>query len=40
MRRKLLVVFGVMAALSFTGLPAAFAVFLWTVAIPFMQHIQ
>lgn len=40
MRRKLFIVLGVMAGLSFTGLPTAFAVFIWTVAIPYMEQFQ
>lgn len=38
MPRKLMVCFSVMMALSFTGLPAAAAVFIWTVAIPYMEQ--
>lgn len=38
MRRKLLTVLAVMGALSLTGIPTALAVFIWTVAIPFMEQ--
>lgn len=40
MKRRLFIIFGVMTALSFTGLPTAFAVFIWTVAIPYMEQFQ
>lgn len=36
--KKLMVVLGVMAGLSFTGLPTALAFFIWTVAIPYMEQ--
>ena len=38
--KKALVVFSVMGALSFTGIPTAFAIFIWTVAIPWMEQFQ
>lgn len=38
MRKKILIVLSVMGALSFTGIPTAFAVFIWTVAIPYMEQ--
>lgn len=40
MPKKLFVVLSVMGALSLTGIPTAFAVFIWTVAIPFMQQLE
>lgn len=40
MRRKLFVVLAIMGAMSITGIPTAFAVFIWTVAIPFMEQFQ
>ncbi len=39
MKRFYLVV-AVGGALSLTGLPTAAAIFLWTVAIPFMQALE
>ncbi len=38
--KKLLAILGVMGVLSFTGLPAATAIFIWTVAIPWMEQFQ
>lgn len=40
MRRKLFVVLAIMGAMSITGIPTAAAVFIWTVAIPFMEQFQ
>lgn len=40
MPKKLMFVLGVMGAMSFTGVPTAFAVFIWTVAIPWMEQFQ
>lgn len=40
MRKKLFVVLAVMGALSVTGIPTALAVFIWTVAIPWMEQFQ
>lgn len=40
MRKRLFIILGVMGALSFTGLPTALAVFIWTVAIPWMEQFQ
>lgn len=34
------IVLGVMAGFSLTGLPTALAVFIWTIAIPFMEQFQ
>jgi len=38
--KKLLVVLSVMGALSLTGIPTATAIFIWTVAIPWMEQFQ
>ncbi len=38
--KRLYVVLAVLGALSLTGLPTAAAIFLWTVAIPFMQSLE
>ena len=38
MARKLLIVLGVLSTLSLTGLPSAAAIFIWTVAIPWMEQ--
>lgn len=40
MPKKLIVVLATMGALSLTGIPTAFAVFIWTVAIPWMEQFQ
>ena len=40
MPKKLIVIFSVLGALSLTGIPTAFAVFIWTVAIPWMEQFQ
>lgn len=38
--KKLLIIAGVLGAISFTGLPTIAAIFIWTVAIPFMQALE
>ena len=40
MPKKLLIILSVMGALSFTGAPTALAIFIWTVAIPWMEQFQ
>ncbi len=40
MRKKLFIIIATMGALSLTGIPTAFAVFIWTVAIPWMEQFQ
>lgn len=40
MPKKFFVIFATMGALSFTGIPTALAVFIWTVAIPWMEQFQ
>lgn len=38
--KRFYVVIAVLGALSFTGLPTAAAIFIWSVAIPFMQALE
>ena len=38
--RKVLLIIGAMGAISLTGIPTACAIFIWTVAIPFMEQFQ
>ena len=40
MPRKLIIALTIMGTLSFTGVPTAFAIFIWTVAIPWMEQFQ